>query len=115
MGVVSGILASLWITRSLAALLFGLQPHDLTTFTGAALVLAVVGGFAGWLPAPGRRAPIERACCASSTHCSSRETRVWLLSAVTLRTVPRPKQEEGRKRREAAPTNGPHGWPERRP
>ena len=50
-GVVAGSLASLWVTRSLAALLYGLRAHDLTTFTGAALVLALVGGFAGWLPA----------------------------------------------------------------
>ena len=50
-GVIAGSLASLWVTRSIAALLYGLRAHDLTTFTGAALVLALVGGFAGWLPA----------------------------------------------------------------
>ena len=50
-GVVSGTLASLWLTRSLAALLFGLRAHDLLTFSVAALVLALVGGFAAWWPA----------------------------------------------------------------
>jgi putative ABC transport system permease protein len=50
-GVLSGTLASLWLTRSLAALLFGLRAHDLLTFSAAALVLALVGGFAAWLPA----------------------------------------------------------------
>jgi ABC-type antimicrobial peptide transport system permease subunit len=50
-GVIAGSLASLWVTRSLGALLYGLHPHDLATFVGAALVLALVGGVAGWLPA----------------------------------------------------------------
>jgi predicted permease len=50
-GVLFGSLASFWMTRSLATLLFGLNAHDLTTFAGAALVLALVGSFAGWLPA----------------------------------------------------------------
>lgn len=50
-GVIGGSLASLWVTRSLAALLYGLRAHDLTTFAAAAIVLALVGGFAGWLPA----------------------------------------------------------------
>jgi ABC-type antimicrobial peptide transport system permease subunit len=50
-GVLSGTLASLWLTRSLAALLFGLRAHDLLTFSAAALVLMLVGGFAAWLPA----------------------------------------------------------------
>jgi putative ABC transport system permease protein len=50
-GVITGSLASLWMTRSLETLLYGLHAHDLTTFSGAVLVLASVGGFAGWLPA----------------------------------------------------------------
>jgi len=39
------------MTRTLEALLYGLQAHDVTTFSVAILVLALVGGFAGWLPA----------------------------------------------------------------
>ena len=50
-GVITGSLASLWMTRTLETLLYGLHAHDLTTFSGAVLVLASVGGFAGWLPA----------------------------------------------------------------
>ena len=50
-GVVAGGLASLWLTRALEALLYGLRPHDLTTFSGAIIVLALVGAFAGWFPA----------------------------------------------------------------
>ncbi len=50
-GVVAGTLASLWMTRTLEVLLYGLQAHDVTTFSVAILVLALVGGFAGWLPA----------------------------------------------------------------
>ena len=50
-GVIAGSLASLWLTRTLEALLYGLHAHDLTTFSSALVVLALVGGFAGWLPA----------------------------------------------------------------
>ena len=50
-GVIAGTLAGLWMTRTLEALLYGLQAHDVTTFSVAILVLALVGGFAGWLPA----------------------------------------------------------------
>ena len=34
-----------------AALLYGLEPHDLTTLGAAAAVLAAVGIAAAWLPA----------------------------------------------------------------
>ena len=50
-GVIAGSLASLWLTRMLEALLYGLHAHDLTTFSGAVVVLALIGGVAGWLPA----------------------------------------------------------------
>jgi putative ABC transport system permease protein len=50
-GVVAGGVASLWLTRTLEALLYGLRPHDLTTFSGAVVILALVGGVAGWFPA----------------------------------------------------------------
>jgi predicted permease len=50
-GVVAGCLASLWLTRTLEALLYGLHAHDLTTFSGAVVVLALVGAVAGFLPA----------------------------------------------------------------
>jgi len=50
-GVVVGSFASWWTSRALATLLYGLQPHDLLTLSVAAIVLAGIGGFAGWLPA----------------------------------------------------------------
>ncbi len=50
-GVIAGSLASLWLTRTLEALLYGLHAHDLATFSGAVVILALVGAFAGWLPA----------------------------------------------------------------
>jgi ABC-type antimicrobial peptide transport system permease subunit len=50
-GVIVGTLASLWMTRAVEALLYGLHAHDTTTFAGAVLVLALVGGFGGLLPA----------------------------------------------------------------
>jgi putative ABC transport system permease protein len=50
-GVVVGAVASLWASKFVAALLFGLDARDPTTFAAAGVVLAVVGGVAGWLPA----------------------------------------------------------------
>ena len=50
-GVLAGIVASLWTTKFIAALLFGLEPRDPLTLIGAAVVLGVVGASAGWLPA----------------------------------------------------------------
>ena len=50
-GVVIGAGASLWASRFVAALLYGLEPHDPVTLTSSAAVLAAVGALAGWLPA----------------------------------------------------------------
>jgi len=50
-GVVGGVAASLWASRFVSSLLFGLQPRDPVTLAIAALVLAAIGGLAGWLPA----------------------------------------------------------------
>ncbi len=61
LGVVIGAAASLYVSRFVDALIFGLEPRDVTTLVGAALVLAAVAAVAAWLPA--RRAaridPIE--------------------------------------------------------
>jgi predicted permease len=61
LGVVIGAAASLYVSRFVDALIFGLEPRDLTTLVGAAVVLAAVAALAAWLPA--RRAaridPIE--------------------------------------------------------
>ena len=51
LGVVCGGAASLWAVRYVSTLLFGLAPRDPGTFVGAALVLVVIGGLAGLIPA----------------------------------------------------------------
>ncbi|MBZ5557808.1 MAG: ABC transporter permease [Acidobacteriia bacterium] len=51
LGVVIGTGVSLWASRYVASLLYGLQPRDPATLSGAVVVLAVVGGLAAWLPA----------------------------------------------------------------
>jgi putative ABC transport system permease protein len=50
-GVLVGAAISFWATRFIAALLFGLDAHDVATFALAALILATVGLVAAWLPA----------------------------------------------------------------
>jgi putative ABC transport system permease protein len=50
-GVIAGVLVSLWLSRFVEALLFGLTPRDPTTLVVAALILIVVGALAGWIPA----------------------------------------------------------------
>jgi putative ABC transport system permease protein len=50
-GVAAGLLLAAALTRWLAALLFGVQPHDLVTFVGSAALLAVVALVACAAPA----------------------------------------------------------------
>ena len=50
-GVIAGAALSLWASRFVATLLYGLEPRDPATLVGAAVVLAAVGAAAGWLPA----------------------------------------------------------------
>ena len=50
-GVIVGTGISLWATRFVAALLYGLEPRDPITLVGSAVILATVGAIAGWLPA----------------------------------------------------------------
>jgi predicted permease len=50
-GVVAGAIASLWASKFVSALLFGLEARDPSTFAAAGAVLVVVGVIAGWLPA----------------------------------------------------------------
>jgi len=50
-GVVVGGLLSMWAVQFVSSLLFGLQPRDPMVLIASALVLAIVGGLAGWLPA----------------------------------------------------------------
>jgi ABC-type antimicrobial peptide transport system permease subunit len=50
-GVAAGLLLAAALTRSLAALLFGVQPHDFATFVDSAALLAVVALIACAVPA----------------------------------------------------------------
>jgi predicted permease len=50
-GLALGAAVSLWASRFVATLLYGLEPRDATTFFIAAIVLASTGALAAWLPA----------------------------------------------------------------
>jgi predicted permease len=50
-GVAVGIVGALLLSRTLANLLFEIQPNDMTTFGGLALLLAAVGLAASYVPA----------------------------------------------------------------
>ncbi|HZR22045.1 MAG TPA: ABC transporter permease [Vicinamibacterales bacterium] len=50
-GIGVGLLASVWLTRALQGLLFGVTAHDATTFAAVAAVLLVVSALATVLPA----------------------------------------------------------------
>jgi putative ABC transport system permease protein len=51
LGVTVGAGVSLWASKFVATLLYGLEPRDPATLVGAAAILGAVGAFAGWLPA----------------------------------------------------------------
>jgi ABC-type antimicrobial peptide transport system permease subunit len=50
-GVVVGVVVSLWASRLVSSLLYGIEPTDPATLSWAAAILAIVGASAGWLPA----------------------------------------------------------------
>jgi hypothetical protein len=50
-GVIVGGTASVWLTRFVAGLLYGLEPYDPGTLALATATLAAAGVLAGWLPA----------------------------------------------------------------
>ena len=50
-GTITGIALSLWLSRFVASLLYGIQPRDTATLLGAFIVLASVGLVAGAIPA----------------------------------------------------------------
>ena len=51
LGLAGGLGLSLWASRFVGALLFRLEPRDLTTFAGALAVLSAASALAAWLPA----------------------------------------------------------------
>lgn len=50
-GVVAGLVGSLGLTRLMSALLFGVSPTDVGTFTSVAFLLACIALLACWIPA----------------------------------------------------------------
>jgi len=52
-GVAAGIVLSVWASRFLERLVFGVAPSDVATLTAARLTLLAVGGLAAWSPARG--------------------------------------------------------------
>jgi putative ABC transport system permease protein len=50
-GLLAGAGISLWASKFVASLLYGLQPRDPASIIGAAVILAAVASAAGWLPA----------------------------------------------------------------
>jgi len=50
-GVAVGGAVSVWASKFVETLVYGLEPRDPATLAGAAVVLAAVGAIAGWLPA----------------------------------------------------------------
>jgi predicted permease len=50
-GVIAGSALSLWASKFVSELLFGLQPRDPGTLVMASLTLAVIGALAAWVPA----------------------------------------------------------------
>lgn len=50
-GIVAGAGISLWASRFVGGLIYGLPPRDPTTLLGATIVLFAIAALAGWLPA----------------------------------------------------------------
>ncbi len=50
-GIVAGLAIGGWMSRYVAALLYGLEPGDPGTLVASAAILALIGAVAGWLPA----------------------------------------------------------------
>jgi putative ABC transport system permease protein len=50
-GAAIGVVASLALLRTMSALLFGVQPNDVTTYAGVLLLLCSVAAVAAFVPA----------------------------------------------------------------
>lgn len=50
-GLAAGVLATLWLSRFIAPLLYGLEPRDPATLVASSVTLAAVAALAGWIPA----------------------------------------------------------------
>ena len=58
-GLAAGLLLGVALARSLAGLLFGVQPTDVLTFAAVLAVLGLVSGISIWLPSGERPAWIR--------------------------------------------------------
>jgi putative ABC transport system permease protein len=61
-GVMLGAAISVWASRFVTTLLYGLQPRDPATLVLTALVLSLIGAMAGWIPARELPASTRRVC-----------------------------------------------------
>jgi putative ABC transport system permease protein len=50
-GLIVGTAVSMWASKFIATVLYGLEPRDPVSFVNSAVILALVGALAGWLPA----------------------------------------------------------------
>jgi ABC-type antimicrobial peptide transport system permease subunit len=50
-GIAVGLLATLWLSRSIEILLFDVSPHDPLVLAGAVTVFITVAALAAWIPA----------------------------------------------------------------
>jgi ABC-type antimicrobial peptide transport system permease subunit len=50
-GIVAGAGVSLWASRFVESLVYGLEPRDPSTLVASAITLAIVAALAAWLPA----------------------------------------------------------------
>ncbi len=50
-GLVLGVAGAFFASRAIRGLLFGIAPHDTTTFVGVAVMMAAIGMVACWVPA----------------------------------------------------------------
>jgi ABC-type lipoprotein release transport system permease subunit len=50
-GLLVGTVLSLWVSRFVAAMLYGLESRDPLTFVGSVVLLGAISAVAGWLPA----------------------------------------------------------------
>jgi predicted permease len=51
LGLLLGVAGAFFAARVIQGLLFGIEPHDPTTFVGVATIMAVIGVVACWIPA----------------------------------------------------------------
>jgi ABC-type antimicrobial peptide transport system permease subunit len=51
LGLLLGVAGAFFVGRVIQGLLFGIAPHDPVTFIGVAVLMAVIGIFACWIPA----------------------------------------------------------------